>query len=280
MRLASDGLLLRHLGLTTRELDRYRADDGLLPNRWYYPSIHHQCEFDEILMNDSQTWRLRETMGLNLLQSNELASFSFHPPKHTRRIIVECALLGSPTLKLTFAELCVALRLRFRYFDEENHRTSTWRRVYSRLLNRHFQSVREGGTVYYTLPMDLHLSNRTLCKCGTVHISKETDKLLKTALKIHYEASTPELDVLPRLEDIDEDEEENDEVEYESEERLEEEEEREGIGSASSHFPFVPLTALPKERPRNLQGHRYILLPDPKLLQPAKPPLSSHGITV
>lgn len=66
-------------------------------------------------------------MGLNLLGLDELDRHSPHPPRHTRRIIVECALLGAPALKLTFAELCVALRLRFRYFDEEDHRTSTWR---------------------------------------------------------------------------------------------------------------------------------------------------------
>ncbi|GJJ08705.1 hypothetical protein Clacol_002924 [Clathrus columnatus] len=253
MRLSSDGLLLRHLGLATQDLNVYRTNDNALPNRWYYPSIHHQNQFDELLVNDAQTWYLRETTGLNLLRTTESDNPS-RPPIHTRRIIVECALLGSPALKLTFAELCVALRLGFRCFDEEGHRTSTWR------------SIREDGMVYYTLPKDLHLSSRTLCKCGTVHISKEADKALKTALKTHYGFS-PDFSTLPKLEDIEDD---DDEVEVEYDENKEEEEE--GLGSASSHFPFVPVAFLPTERPMNLQHSRYILLPDPRKLR-LRPPL-------
>lgn len=125
--------------------------------------------------------------------------------------------------------------------------------------------------MYYTLPKDLHLSNRTLCKCGTVHISKETDKGLKAALKPHY-GYTPEFDSLPNLEEL-EDDEENDETEFENEGQ----EEAGGLGSASSHFPFVHVTALPKERPRNLQGDRYIILPDPQRLR-LKPPLNLQRI--
>lgn len=61
-------------------------------------------------------------MGLN-----SLAGGVNDPPRYSMPVLIECAILGSPQQKLTYGELRITLKTRFRHFQrEEDEGSKSW----------------------------------------------------------------------------------------------------------------------------------------------------------
>ncbi|KAF8586942.1 hypothetical protein K439DRAFT_1614766 [Ramaria rubella] len=82
-----------------------------LPNRAYYPFAHLQEEFDILEARSPAEMDRRELLGLNSLpEPNMNRSIHLRP---TWEDIIKAAILGSPSLKLTQAEIREAVKARF-----------------------------------------------------------------------------------------------------------------------------------------------------------------------
>ncbi|KAF8512511.1 hypothetical protein JB92DRAFT_3117131 [Gautieria morchelliformis] len=109
-----------------------RLTTGMLPNREYYPSPHHQNQFDALYLQDASILQERENLGLNTLD----CEFG-RPPQHSMPIIIECAILGSPQQKLTLSELRLTLKRRFRYYEQEEEKgIKSWERTLLQNLSK------------------------------------------------------------------------------------------------------------------------------------------------
>ena len=117
----------------------------MLPNRYYYPSAHHQDQFDKLSAQDGEfnnvynpclwpKWLLlnaclayhlhcpasiRDCLGLNSINSKPGAAQLYCMP-----LLIECAILGSPHQKLTLEELHLTLK-KF-YKEEKGHDREAW----------------------------------------------------------------------------------------------------------------------------------------------------------
>ncbi|KIJ43130.1 hypothetical protein M422DRAFT_253633 [Sphaerobolus stellatus SS14] len=80
--------------------NRYRK----LANRNYYPSPHHQAQFDTLQHHDPSTFKHLDLVGLNSLDGD-----IEQPPLYAIPLIIECAILGSPQQTLTLSELPLTL---------------------------------------------------------------------------------------------------------------------------------------------------------------------------
>lgn len=64
----------------------------------------------------------REATGLNSLTGG-----INDPPRYSMPVLIECAILGSPEQKLTYGELRITLKTRFRHFQrEEDEGSKSW----------------------------------------------------------------------------------------------------------------------------------------------------------
>ncbi|KAF8526286.1 hypothetical protein BU17DRAFT_83109 [Hysterangium stoloniferum] len=243
---------------------QYQRDDGLYPNRWYYPSEYHQAAFDTLLSLDDQFLQKRDRIGLNSLTS-KVPETPEKPPQHTLRIVLESVILGSPNQMLTFGEICFALRLRFPYYENCNMKQTRWRKTLTRLLPRKFIHVKFDDKHYWKINNELQLRR---CKCGDYHGLKEseqsttyyfTPQSLTTgseSIKMDYSPSSNYLEVFETegsssnsiLDDSDAEDSEDDC--------------NGGLGSRYSNFPSVPAESIPGG-PSGISSRRCILLPPP-----------------
>ncbi|GJJ08709.1 hypothetical protein Clacol_002928 [Clathrus columnatus] len=148
--------------------------DGRFPNRAYYPSSYHQQQFDAMASNSPLLFEEREAMGLN-----SLAGDLYDPPRYSMPVLIECAILGSPQLKLTYGELRITLKTRFRHFQrEENEGSKSWERTLMQNLSKKerfmiierasYQASLQGGywTINPNVPPYNHNPKRTSIKKG------------------------------------------------------------------------------------------------------------------
>ncbi|KIJ50952.1 hypothetical protein M422DRAFT_27072 [Sphaerobolus stellatus SS14] len=137
--------------------NRYRK----LANRDYYPSPHHQAQFDTLQHHDPSTFKRLDLVGLNSLDGD-----IEQPPLYAMPLIIECAILGSPQQRLTLSELRLTLKKRFRYYEkEEGKGVKSWERTLLQNLSKKERFVKierpepgQGG--YWTINPDAPPSNR------------------------------------------------------------------------------------------------------------------------
>src|SRR6266481_7133943 len=112
---------------------------GLLSNRDYYPCTYLQAQFNELSAEEGESNKI---FVLALVASHH----TYHPesecdrvglnsiegemgetPLHCMPVLIECAILGSPHQLLTVAELWVAIKKRFSFYEKEDEKGSkTW----------------------------------------------------------------------------------------------------------------------------------------------------------